>query len=90
MNQARRRGVFLLVQGIECKLGVVGHGRGLQRYELTAHGILEGVVPIDHAQDVRSQADGHWSLLDTLADIFNESLASSNALVVLAFRQVGW
>lgn len=83
MDQTGSRRVVLLVKGVKSELGVVGQESGLHRDELAAQGILERVGPIDHAQDVRGQADGHGSLLDTLNDVFNEGLTSGNALVVL-------
>lgn len=90
MNQTRSRGVFLLVQGVESELGVVGQESGLHGDELTANGILKGVAPIDHAQDVGRQADGHRSRLDTLHNIFNERLTGCNTLVILTLRESVW
>ena len=66
---------------------MIGQERGFQRDELATHRILKWVIPIDDAQNMRSQTDGHWSLLDTLDDILNEGLTSLNALVVLIFRE---
>jgi hypothetical protein len=75
-----RTAIRFLVQGIKFQTLVVWYDAACQWYELSANGVVEGILPVYPRQDVWSESDGHRGQFSGSYCIIDEVLPASNVL----------
>ena len=69
VDEARDRRVTSFGERVETELWVFWADPGAHRDELTEQWVGKGMLPVDEAEDVRGQADGHGGFADPVGDV---------------------